>query len=121
MARAQRPRGSRSRRAPRDGNSPPRPAAQAGGAAEGTATAVTAVATPRLQPQRRGRPFGFLRRLQPRAVADVISELRKVTWPTFAETRYLTIVVAIVGITTGLILGSFDLLFGWIIEQLFFS
>ena len=54
-------------------------------------------------------------------VADIISELRKVTWPTFAETRYLTIVVAIVGIATGLVLGAFDLLFGWIIEQLFFS
>ena len=54
-------------------------------------------------------------------MADVISELRKVTWPTFAETRYLTIVVAIVAIVIGVILGLFDLLFGWIVEQLFFN
>ena len=43
------------------------------------------------------------------------------TWPTFAETRYLTFVVAVVAIIVGLILGGFDLLFGWIIEQLFFT
>jgi len=123
MARAQRRRGSRARRAARES----RPAAQSGEevaeGGSGGAPPPTAVATPRMQP-RRGRswnPFGFLKRLQPRGVADVISELRKVTWPTFAETRYLTFVVAIVAIIVGAILGLFDLLFGWIIEQLFFN
>ena len=119
MARSQRRRGSRARRDSRER----RPQGEAGEASEGGGSAVAAVATPRVQP-RRGRgwnPFGFLKRLQPRAVADVISELRKVTWPTFAETRYLTIVVAIVAIAVGVILGLFDLLFGWIVEQLFFS
>ena len=53
-------------------------------------------------------------------MADVIAELRKVTWPTFSETRYLTIVVAIVAVIMGLFLGGIDLLFGWIIERLFF-
>ncbi|WP_322817905.1 preprotein translocase subunit SecE [Tepidiforma sp.] len=66
------------------------------------------------------RPFAFLRRLQPRFVADVIAELRKVTWPSFQETRYLTIVVAIVAVVMGLFLGAVDLLFGWTIERLFF-
>lgn len=70
--------------------------------------------------RRRRNPFGFLTRFQPRAVADVIAELRKVTWPTFSETRYLTIVVAIVAVIMGLFLGGVDLLFGWIIERLFF-
>ena len=118
MARAQRRRGSRGRRAARE--------RRAVGASEEVAESggdvVATVATPRLQPRRgRWNPLGFLKRLQPRAVADVISELRKVTWPTFAETRYLTFVVAVVAIIVGLILGGFDLLFGWIIEQLFFT
>ncbi len=117
MARAQRRRGSRGRRARER-----RPDAASEEVTEGGGGTVAAVATPRVQP-RRGRswnPLAFLKRLQPRAVADVISELRKVTWPTFAETRYLTIVVAVVAIVIGVILGLFDLLFGWIIEQLFF-
>jgi preprotein translocase SecE subunit len=53
-------------------------------------------------------------------VGDVISELRKVTWPTPTETRYLTIVVAIVAVTVGAVLGGVDLFFGWAIEQVFF-
>ena len=117
MPRDQRRRGSRGRRAARER----RPA---GGedVTESGASAVAAVVTPRVPPRRSRswNPFGFLKRFQPRAVADVISELRKVTWPTFAETRYLTIVVAIVAIVIGAILGLFDLLFGWIIEQIFF-
>lgn len=87
----------------------PRPAA---------APVSTGIARPELR--RRRNPLGFLARLQPRAVADVIAELRKVTWPSFNETRYLTIVVAIVAVMMGLFLGGVDLLFGWIIERLFF-
>ncbi|WP_322795648.1 preprotein translocase subunit SecE [Tepidiforma sp.] len=68
----------------------------------------------------RRNPFGFLKRLEPRFVADIIAELQKVTWPSFQETRYLTIVVAIVAVLMGLFLGTVDLVFGWIIERLFF-
>ncbi len=68
----------------------------------------------------RRNPLGFLKRLQPRFVADVVAELRKVTWPSFQETRYLTIVVAIVAVLMGLFLGAVDLVFGWAIERLFF-
>lgn len=71
--------------------------------------------------KRRFNPFGWLRRFEPRAVADVISELRKVTWPTVAETRYLTFVVAVVAVAVGIVLGVFDLAFGWAIEQVFFD
>ena len=112
----------RARRSARERRQERAPAPRTEGAPEsgGGAVATAVAAPPRVQPRWRWRPFGFLRRLQPRAVADVISELRKVTWPTFAETRYLTIVVAIVAIVIGLILGAFDLLFGWIIERLFF-
>lgn len=71
-------------------------------------------------PTRRRNPFGFLGRIQPRFIGDIISELRKVTWPTVAETRYLTIVVAIVAVSVGLVLGGIDLAFGWAIEKVFF-
>ena len=70
--------------------------------------------------KRRGGPFGFFSKLTPRFAQDVIAELRKVTWPTLAETRYLTIVVAVVALAVGAFLGGVDLLFGWIIERLFF-
>lgn len=53
-------------------------------------------------------------------MGDIISELRKVTWPTVAETRYLTIVVAIVAVSVGIVLGGVDLAFGWAIEKVFF-
>ncbi len=79
----------------------------------------TSVARPTAPPRRRN-PFAWLGSLTPRFVGDVISELRKVTWPTATETRYLTIVVAIVAVTVGAILGGVDLVFGWVIEQVFF-
>lgn len=62
----------------------------------------------------------MLRRLEPSFIANIVSELRKVTWPTFAETRHLTLVVAIVAVVVGAFLGGVDLLFGWVIEKLFF-
>jgi preprotein translocase SecE subunit len=88
------------------------------------ATTVAPAAAGRVRPvpqRRRFNPFGWMRRFEPRAVADVISELRKVTWPTAAETRYLTFVVAVVAVIVGIILGIFDLAFGWAIEQVFFD
>jgi preprotein translocase SecE subunit len=85
------------------------------------AAAPAPATAPRPAPPRRRRsPFAFLGRLEPRFVADIISELRKVTWPTFAETRYLTLVVAIVAVAVGIFLGAVDFVFGWVIEQLFF-
>jgi preprotein translocase subunit SecE len=79
------------------------------------------MARPAAAPARRRRsPLAFLGRLEPKFVADVISELRKVTWPSFSEVRYLTMVVAIVAVAVGALLGGLDLLFGWIINELFF-
>jgi len=48
---------------------------------------------------------------------DIINELRKVTWPSGADTRYLTIVVLIVSAAFGLFLGGVDLFFNWFIEN----
>jgi preprotein translocase subunit SecE len=61
--------------------------------------------------QRRGSFF------KPRWVMDIISELRKVTWPTRAETAHLTIVVIVVSILFGVLLGGVDLIFSWFVEQ----
>jgi preprotein translocase subunit SecE len=54
---------------------------------------------------------------RPRFVSDVISELRKVVWPTREDTIYLTVVVVIVTLILGAILGAIDIGFGWLIER----
>lgn len=41
---------------------------------------------------------------------DVFVELRKVTWPTWKETRQSTVVVIITVFVVGMILGGFDLM-----------
>jgi preprotein translocase subunit SecE len=54
---------------------------------------------------------------KPRWAMDIISELRKVTWPSRRETANLTGVVIIVSLALGVLLGGADLLFGWLVEQ----
>jgi len=78
----------------------PRPAvATAGGAARGGAG--------------RGGVLGW----RPRFVTDIISELRKVVWPTREDVMYLTVVVVIVTLILGAVLGAIDIGFGWLIEK----
>ncbi len=55
--------------------------------------------------------------LKPRWAMDIISELRKVTWPSRKEVGNLTFVVIVVSILLGTVLGGADLAFGWLIEQ----
>lgn len=116
----------------------PRPAAAASAATDATEAAQPArparrlrenlprpaappVGVPREAPRPRRSPLAFLKKLQPRFVADIVAELRKVTWPAFSETRYLTLVVLVVAAAVGLVLGGFDIVFGWLIEKLFFD
>lgn len=54
---------------------------------------------------------------RPRFLMDIISELRKVNWPTREDTTYLTVVVVIVTIILGAILGAIDIGFGWLIDN----
>ena len=54
---------------------------------------------------------------KPRWAMDIISELRKVTWPTRGETINLTIVVIVISLLFGLILGAADFGFSWLVEQ----
>ena len=84
------------------------------------APVASGIARPEPQSRRR-HPFAVFGKLPGAGfVGDVLSELRKVTWPSFSETRYLTLVVVVVAIATGLLLGGVDLVFGWLVEKLFF-
>lgn len=48
---------------------------------------------------------------------DIISELRKVVWPSREDTTYLAVVVVIVTIIFGALLGAIDIGFGWLVDQ----
>ena len=50
---------------------------------------------------------------------EVTNELKKVTWPTWEETRLGTIVVIIVSIVVALILGFFDYIWAFVTTQLY--
>ena len=74
--------------------------------------------TPAGGPQREapaGR--GLTGLLRPRWAEDIISELRKVTWPSGEDTRYLTMVVLVVATAFGIFLGGVDMLFNWVIDN----
>jgi preprotein translocase subunit SecE len=55
---------------------------------------------------------------QPRWIMDIVSELRKVVWPTRQDTLRLTVVVVIIAGSIGAALGGIDLGFAWIIEHI---
>ncbi len=57
---------------------------------------------------------------KPRWIADIFSELKRVTWPSRGEIANLTGVVIVISIILGLLLGGFDLLFSWVVEQVLF-
>jgi preprotein translocase subunit SecE len=69
--------------------------------------------SPGKTPQRAQRRFSF----PPRWIQEIISELRKVTWPSAEDTRYLTFVVLIVSVAAGIFLGGVDLFFNWLIDN----
>lgn len=77
--------------------------------------------SPQRRPQKQvaeSRGIGGI--LRPRWAEDIISELRKVTWPSLEDTRYLTFVVLVVSVTFGVFLGGVDMLFNWIIDKALF-
>jgi len=51
---------------------------------------------------------------------EVVSELRKVTWPTRRETTRLTMLVLAVAATIGVALGFIDLSFTRLLDQFLF-
>ena len=50
-----------------------------------------------------------------RFLAEAVSELRKVPWPTFAQTRNLTVLVFAVSIAIGVFVAAWDTLFKGVI------
>ena len=48
-----------------------------------------------------------------RFFAEVIGELRRVTWPSANETVRLTLMVLVVSVIIGVVLGLSDLVYGW--------
>ena len=48
---------------------------------------------------------------------DVVSELRKVQWPTWTESWHLTLVVLLVSVVVGVALGGLDSGFGWFMQH----
>ena len=46
-----------------------------------------------------------------RFLAEAVSELRKVSWPTFAQTRNLTVLVFAVSLAVGVFVALFDTIF----------
>jgi preprotein translocase subunit SecE len=58
-----------------------------------------------------------VRRLVPRFLQDIWSELMKVTWPSREDTLHMAVVVVIVTIIFGAILGGIDIAFGWVIDR----
>ncbi|HYM14294.1 MAG TPA: preprotein translocase subunit SecE [Dehalococcoidia bacterium] len=61
--------------------------------------------------------LSFYDRWVPKAVRDVVSELRKVTWPTREETMRLTVAVVVVSIVIGLALGGIDIGFNFLVDH----
>ena len=66
----------------------------------------------RVGPDTGGRGFSF------RMVTETVSELRRVTWPTRAETIRLPIMVIAVSAVIGAFLGVIDILFAKILGQI---
>jgi preprotein translocase subunit SecE len=56
-------------------------------------------------------------RFVPKFFRDIVSELRKVTWPTREETTRLTVAVVVVAVTIGLVLGGIDIGFNWVVDH----
>jgi preprotein translocase subunit SecE len=59
----------------------------------------------------------FYDRWVPRYIRDIVSELKKVTWPTREDTTRLTVAVVVVSVTIGLALGGVDIGFSWLVDH----
>ncbi len=68
-------------------------------------------------PAARGQVRGLPGFLQPAWFREIWGELKKVQWPTWQETRNLTLVVIVVAAALGLFLGGLDAGFNWIIQH----
>ncbi|MDO8611948.1 MAG: preprotein translocase subunit SecE [Dehalococcoidia bacterium] len=82
------------------------------------ARVVPRTGTARPAPHHAGRSgFAAVAGWRPRFLMDIISELRKVVWPSRQEAMHLTMVVVIVSALLGALLGGIDIGFGWLIDN----
>ncbi|MEX2376379.1 MAG: preprotein translocase subunit SecE [Dehalococcoidia bacterium] len=72
---------------------------------------------PQMSTSAPGDPPGRGSFFKPRWALDIISELKKVTWPSRREVANLTFVVIVVSLILGAFLGTADLGFGWVVEE----
>jgi preprotein translocase subunit SecE len=49
---------------------------------------------------------------------EIVAELRKVTWPSFAETRAATIAVIVASVIAAVLLGLFDVLWQFVTDKI---
>ena len=52
-----------------------------------------------------------------KGIANIVAELKKVTWPTREETVRLGIAVIIISVVIGLALGGVDVFFNWLVDK----
>lgn len=74
------------------------------------------IATPRTTTSGRAAQTGGAW-YRPRWLMDIISELRKVVWPSRSDVWHLTVVVVIVTLIIGAVLGAIDIGFGQLIDN----
>ncbi|MDD5037892.1 MAG: preprotein translocase subunit SecE [Dehalococcoidales bacterium] len=56
-----------------------------------------------------------------RFIGETMAELKKVVWLTRRETAYLTVLVLIVIVISGLVLGVIDLGFAYLVNRVFWG
>ena len=93
------------------------PATGKAGRGGGTRPPIVRPGTARRPQRDAGEGRGLLGLIRPRWAEEIVSELRKVTWPTREETWNLTVVVLVVATAFGVFLGGVDMFFNWAIEQ----
>jgi len=49
---------------------------------------------------------------------EIVAELRKVSWPSFAETRAATIAVVLFSLIAAVVLGIFDVAWQWVTDKI---
>lgn len=71
-------------------------------------------------PRSSRRPQASMRRAdaRPQFFREVVSELRKVTWPTREQTTHLTTLVIVVSLAIGIVLGAADWVFLQVVDRI---
>ena len=58
--------------------------------------------------------LGFINKKSRTYIENVVNEIDKVAWPTWDQTRVATVTVIVTSCIAALVLGVFDMFFGWL-------